>query len=152
MRNCGKKCLKTTGNDVIMYIQRESTHSKVDAPIRNQMSLWTPPLLWTRQERHYFLCLFLLLRKASNAITKLPKAISKANIPMKIEIISKAVISATSSYVFRQAGDKSGGYHSVMGAFHINCIIYPTECTIGNWSLGLIAFCEGICYNVMYWL
>jgi len=40
--------------------------------------------------------LFLLSRKASNATIKLPKDISNANIPMKIEMISKAVIGATS--------------------------------------------------------
>ena len=42
-----------------------------------------------RQDRHfYFRLLSLLLRKASNAIIKLPKDISNANIPMKIEMIS----------------------------------------------------------------
>ena len=51
-----------------------------------------------RQDRHFYLCLlfFSLSRKASNAMSKLPKDISKANIPKKIEIISKVVISATS--------------------------------------------------------
>nr|DAX31450.1 MAG TPA: hypothetical protein [Caudoviricetes sp.] len=41
-----------------------------------------------RQSRHFYFRLFLLSRKASNAITKLPKDISRANIPMKIEMIS----------------------------------------------------------------
>nr|DAH48487.1 MAG TPA: hypothetical protein [Caudoviricetes sp.] len=45
-------------------------------------------LLWLRQSRHFYLRLFLLSRKASNANIKLPKDISKANIPMKIETIS----------------------------------------------------------------
>ena len=51
-----------------------------------------------RQDRHFYLCLlfFSLSRKASNAMSKLPKDISKANIPKKIEMISKAVISTTS--------------------------------------------------------
>ena len=87
----------------IITIQRESTHSKVDAPSLGQrMSLRTPPILWVRQDRHfYFRLLFLeelfsLSRKASNATIKLPKDISNANIPMKIEMISKAVIGATS--------------------------------------------------------
>jgi hypothetical protein len=41
-----------------------------------------------RQDRHFYFRLFLLSRKASNATIKLPKDISKANIPMKIEMIS----------------------------------------------------------------
>ena len=45
-----------------------------------------------RQDRHFYFRLFLLLRKASNATIKLPKDISNANIPMKIEMISKAVM------------------------------------------------------------
>ena len=49
-----------------------------------------------RQDRHFYFCLFLLLRKASNAITRLPKAHNNVNMPMKIERISKAVICATS--------------------------------------------------------
>ena len=52
------------------------------------------------QGRLIYFRLFLLSRKASNAITKLPKAISKANIPMKIEMISKAVICATSLLMY----------------------------------------------------
>ena len=49
-----------------------------------------------RQDRHFYFRLFLLLRKASNAITRLPKAHNNVNMPMKIERISKAVICATS--------------------------------------------------------
>ena len=55
-----------------------------------------------RQDRHfYFRLLFLeelfsLSRKASNAITRLPKAHNNVNMPRKIERISKAVIGATS--------------------------------------------------------
>ena len=48
-----------------------------------------------RQDRHFYFRLFLLLRKASNAITRLPKAHNNVNMPMKIERISKAVICAT---------------------------------------------------------
>ena len=46
--------------------------------------------MWFRQERHYFFRLFFLSlsRKASNATIKLPKDISRANIPIKIEMIS----------------------------------------------------------------
>ena len=60
------------------------------------MSLRTPPILWIRQDRHFYFRLFLLSRKASNAITRLPKAHNNVNMPMKIERISKAVIHATS--------------------------------------------------------
>ncbi len=70
---------------------RESTHSKVDAPSLSRfLSLRTPPILWFRQDRHFYfrLFLFLLSRKASNAVIKQPKDISKANIPIKIEMIS----------------------------------------------------------------
>ena len=51
----------------------------------------TAPLLADRGA--YFLCFFFLFeRKASNATIKLPKAHNKVNMPMKIEMISKAVI------------------------------------------------------------
>ena len=60
------------------------------------MSLRTPPILWIRQDRHFYFRLFLLLRKASNAITRLPKAHNNVSMPRKIERISKAVIGATS--------------------------------------------------------
>ena len=64
-----------------------------------------------------FAC-FSYREKASNAITKLPKAISRANMPMKTEMISKLSFAPPPSYVFRQAGHKvSGGYHPVMGTF-----------------------------------
>ena len=65
-----------------------------DIDVSEEMSLRTPPILWIRQDRHfYFRLLFLeelfsLSRKASNATIKLPKDISNANIPMKIEMIS----------------------------------------------------------------
>ena len=59
------------------------------------MSLWTPPILFADRIGNFYLRLFLLLRKASNAITRLPKAHNNVNMPMKIERISKAVIHAT---------------------------------------------------------
>ena len=49
-----------------------------------------------RQDRHFYFRLFLLSRKASNAITRLPKTHNNVNMPRKIERISKAVIGATS--------------------------------------------------------
>ena len=78
-----------------------------------------------RQDRHfYFRLLFLLSRKASNATIKLPKDISNANIPMKIEMISKAVIGATSlpMYSGTPVFINSGGYHPVMDTFR-RCIV-----------------------------
>ena len=60
------------------------------------MSLRTLPILWFRQDRHFYFRLFLLSRKVSNATTKLPKAISKPIIPINIIIISVAVICTTS--------------------------------------------------------
>ena len=49
-----------------------------------------------RQDRHFYFRLFLLSRKASNAITRLPKAHNNVSMPRKIERLSKAVIGATS--------------------------------------------------------
>ena len=70
-------------------MSKESTHSKVDAsgmvficPYGHRLSR-----LPTGIGIFYFF-LFLLSRKARNATTKLPKDISNANIPMKIEMIS----------------------------------------------------------------
>ena len=68
----------------------------VDAPGKMELSLRTTPILWTRQDRHFYFRLFLLSRKASNAITRLPKAHNNVSMPRKIERISKAVIGATS--------------------------------------------------------
>ncbi len=70
------------------------------------MSLWTPPILFAdRIGIFYFRLLFLeelfsLSRKVSNAITRLPKAHNNVNMLMKIEIISKAVIHATSLLMY----------------------------------------------------
>lgn len=61
---------------------------KVDAP-KYAFSLMSTALPVCRQVRHfYFFLLFLLSRKVRNAIIKLPKDINKANIPMKIVMIS----------------------------------------------------------------
>ena len=77
-----------------------------------------------RQDRHFYFRLFLLSRKASNATIKLPKDISNANIPMKTEMISKAVIGATSLPMYSSTPFfiNSGGYHPVMGTFR-KCIV-----------------------------
>lgn len=86
-------------SNVIITIDKESTHSKVDAPemvvaylsVRGAHS-------GCRRGGHYFLRLFFLSlsRKVSNATIKLPKEISRANIPIMTIIVSKAVICATS--------------------------------------------------------
>jgi hypothetical protein len=75
---------------------KKSTHSMVDAPglvlplkMRGAHSV-------CRRGGHYFLCLFLLSRKASNAMTKLPKDISKPIIPINIKMISAALMCITS--------------------------------------------------------
>ena len=71
------------------YIRdRKSTHSKVDATQEGYMSLWTPPILCVRQDRHFYFRLFLLSRKVSNAMSKPPKDISNANIPRKTIMVS----------------------------------------------------------------
>lgn len=60
-----------------------------------------------RQDRqfYFFLLSLSLTRKARNAIIKLPKVANKVNTPMKIEIISNAVILRTSlPMYFQQAG------------------------------------------------
>ncbi len=71
-----KNNLKYNSGNVII-IQRESTHSKGGcSEFRLSMSLRTAPILWVRQDRHFYFRLFLLLRKASNATINLPKDIS----------------------------------------------------------------------------
>ncbi len=75
---------------------------------------------WFEQGGHYFfrLCSLSLSRKASNAITKLPKAISKPIIPINIKMISAAVIGATSLPMYSgKPVIGSGGYHPCHG-FH----------------------------------
>ena len=77
-----------------------------------------------RQDRHfYFRFFFLLLRKASNAITRLPKAHNNVSMPRKIERISKAVIGATSlPSIPASRSLVLGGYHPVMGTFRKNIV------------------------------
>ena len=81
--------------------------------------LWVLPILWIRQDGHfYFFLPFLLSKKVRNATIKLPKEISKPIIPININMISAAVISRTSLPMY--SGEPvigSGGYHPVMGTF-----------------------------------
>ena len=88
--------LNVLGKYDILILEKESTHSKVDAPrwFLNVLTDIAYPVC--RQDRHFYFRLFLLLRKASNAITRLPKAHNNVSMPRKIERISKAVIGATS--------------------------------------------------------
>ncbi len=71
-----------------------------------------------------FLLALLCIAFHNAATIKLPKDISNANIPMKIEMISKAVIGATSlpMYSGTPVFINSGGYHPVMGTFR-RCIV-----------------------------
>ena len=97
------------------------------------MSLWTPPTLWIRQGGHFYLRLFLLSRKAIIATIKLPKDISKAKIPMKIVMISYAVMGATSfpMYSGKPVLQIPGGYHSCHECFPIdyfNIRTYVFQC------------------------
>ena len=79
---------------------------------------------WFEQGGHYFFRLWSLSlsRKASNAITKLPKATSRLIIPMNIKMISAAVIDATSLPMYSgKPVIGSGGYHPCHG-FHIGIL------------------------------
>ena len=100
------------------------THSKGGASQAGYLPLNERRPSWLRQGGHYFfrLCSLSLSRKASNAITKLPKAISKSIIPINIKMISAAVIGATSLPMY--SGNPvigSGGYHPCHG-FHIGIL------------------------------
>ena len=85
-------------SNALCYIEYKERHLLEQMPLRSPTPKVEFPerayfsikrrLLWLRQSRHFYLRLFLLSRKASNANIKLPKDISKANIPMKIEMIS----------------------------------------------------------------
>ena len=76
----------------------QETHSKGGVSQAGYLPLSERCPSWSQQGGHYFfrLCSLSLSRKASNAITKLPKAISKPIIPININMISASVIGATS--------------------------------------------------------
>ena len=77
---------------------KKSTHSKVDAPERVKLGSYEPASPVCRQERHFYLRFLFLLskRKLSNATSRLHDVTTKVSIPKNIEIISNAVICATS--------------------------------------------------------
>ena len=80
--------LNFSSNYAILNTRKAPT-PKVDALgiVSNVLTDTAYPV--ARQDRHfYFFLLFLLSRKARNAIIKLPKDIIKVNIPMKTERIS----------------------------------------------------------------
>ena len=79
----------------------------MEFPEHGALSLSERRPSWLQQGGHYFfrLCSLSLSRKASNAITKLPKAISKPIIPINIKMyIRSSHWRHLPSYVFRQAG------------------------------------------------
>lgn len=83
-----RKFLKQTKNCVIITIQKESTHSKVDAYRMTYLPLserrpFRLPTGWA-----LFFRLFLLSRKVSNAMINPLEDISRANIPRKTIMIS----------------------------------------------------------------
>ena len=83
-------------HNVNMFIEVESTHSKVDAPSGFIYLLLRGASPVCRQERHFYFRLFLFSRKVSNAMSKPPKDVNKDNIPKKTIIVSYAVINITS--------------------------------------------------------
>ena len=83
-------------HNVNIFIEMESTHSKVDAPSEATYLLLRGASPVCRQERHFYFRLFLFSRKVSNAMSKPPKDVNKDNIPKKTIIVSYAVINITS--------------------------------------------------------
>ena len=70
----------------------------MDAPERVKLGSYEPASPVCRQERHFYLRFLSLLskRKLSNATSRLHDVTTKVSIPKNIEIISNAVIGATS--------------------------------------------------------
>ena len=113
------------------------THSKGGASQAGYLPLNERRPSWLRQGGHYFfrLCSLSLSRKASNAITKLPKAISKPIIPINIKMISAAVIGATSLPMYSgKPVIGSGGYHPCHG-FHIGPLSTYSNQILFSWNI-----------------
>ena len=105
---------------VLQQTPFRSPTPKVEFPEMNALPLSERRPSWCEQGGHYFFRLWSLSlsRKASNAITKLPKAINKPITPMNIKMISAAVIGATSLPMYSgKPVIGSGGYHPCHG-FH----------------------------------
>ena len=96
-----------------------------------------PPIPFRRQDRHFYFFLFLFSRYARNVITKLPKAISKPIIPIKIIMISAAVILTHLPSPHRQAGYVAReaticrGY-SMYSCCYTKSILPCLSCTFNN--------------------
>ena len=76
-------------------------------------------LLWLRQSRHFYLCLFLLSRKVSNAMIKPLEEINKLIISRKTMMVSYVVIGATSLPMYSgKPVIGSGDCHPCRG-FHV---------------------------------
>ena len=106
------------------------------------------------QGRLIYFRLFLLSRKAINAITKLPKVISKANIPIKIEMISKAVICATSLLMY---SDESGMkfwevYHLATRLFLYDILPYSLFCdnSLSNFIYTTLCDVQTVKISIVY--
>ena len=100
------------------------THSKGGTSQAGYLPLNERRPSWLRQGGHYFfrLCSLSLSRKASNAITKLPNAISKPIIPINIKMIFAAVMGSILEYYHSSTGISIGfSFHGIYGkCFKIN--------------------------------
>ena len=80
------------------------------------MSLRTPPILWVRQDRHFYFRFFLFWRKVSNATTNIPVATIKDATAKIVDTISYDVITPPPFLCIPVNWSlDSGGYHPVMG-------------------------------------
>ena len=121
----------------------------MEYPKHRQLPLRERRPSWLQQGGHYFFRLWSLSlsRKASNAITKLPKVISKPITPMNIIMISAAVIGATSLPMYSgKPVIGSGGYHPCHG-FHEWILPqydrnFNSGLLAGNKSTNLISECH----------
>lgn len=105
---------------------KESTHSNVDAPDLRliYLSLLIGAYPVCRQDRLYFLRLFLLSRKASNATTNIPAAIIKEATAKIIETISYAFIGIPSLLMY------SGNPVKAWEVTTLSWILSETDCNI----------------------
>lgn len=88
---------------VLCYIRfKGNTAHKVEASVTVTSYVRTLLSCFADRIGFFYFLLFLLSRKARNATIKLPKVANSVSIPMKIDMISNAVIvTHLPSYVFR---------------------------------------------------
>lgn len=56
------------------YIKnKKSTHSNVDAPNGFQLSLRTPPILWSRQDRQFLFTILFFIEKGKQSNNQVAK-------------------------------------------------------------------------------